>query len=117
MLDRTPVQPKESLSIAYEFFAYTSIPAKNYKLVIAVFYADSKYDYSNVVYNGHVTVIESDQTVGVTGLFSMILTGAIVFLLVFVAYVKIGDRFGGNQEGRRKKQGGILGTLRELISS
>ncbi len=48
--------PSESHSIAYEFFPYASIPAKNYKLILAVFYSDDQYEYSNVVFNGHVDV-------------------------------------------------------------
>ena len=40
----------------------------------------------------------------------------VIFLFGFVAYVKIGDRMAG---GRRKRNanGGILDTLRDLISS
>ena len=54
------VNPSDTFSIAYDFFAFTSIPAKNYKLIFAVFYYDSLYEYSNVVFNGHVTVNENE---------------------------------------------------------
>lgn len=41
-----------------------------------------------------------------------------MFLIGFVIYVKVQDRFGNKDEGRRKKgAGGVLGTLRDLISS
>jgi hypothetical protein len=45
------VKQKDSLSIATEFFPFTSISAKQYKLLLVVFYSDSEYEYSNVVYN------------------------------------------------------------------
>lgn len=97
------LKPLETYSIAYEFFPFTSIVAKTYKLVLVVFYGDKQYEYSNVVFNSHVTVTESEQQVGITGLFSVILTAGIVFLIGFVIKVKIEDRYASKDEGRRKK--------------
>ena len=113
------VSQHETLSIAYEFFPFTSIQAKNYKLIIAVFYADNRFEYTSVVFNGHVKVTENDQDVGITGVFSLLLTCAFVFLFGFIIYVKVQDRFGAQDDGkkRRGQQTGFLGTLRSIISS
>jgi len=71
------------------------------------------------VFSGHVNVNENEQNVGITGLLSLLFSGGILFLFGFVIYVKVQDRFGPKDEGRRKNkgQGGILGTLRDLISN
>jgi hypothetical protein len=55
------------------------------------------------VFSGHVTVTESEQEVGITGLFSVILTGLMTFLFGFLVYVKIQDRYGNKEESRRKR--------------
>ena len=71
------------------------------------------------MFSGHVNVNENEQNVGITGLLSLLFSGGILFLFGFVIYVKVQDRFGPKDEGRRKNkgQGGILGTLRDLISN
>lgn len=58
--DGAVLKPTETFSIAFDFFAFTSIPPRSYKLVLAVFYADSSYEYTNLVFNSHVNVIEND---------------------------------------------------------
>ena len=50
----------ESLSIAFDFFAYTSISPKKYNLQIAVFYESPLFEHANVVYNETVDVFEND---------------------------------------------------------
>ena len=58
--DGAVVNPSDTFSIAYDFFAFTSILPKSYKLQLAVFYADSQFEYTNVVLNSHVNVVEND---------------------------------------------------------
>ena len=84
----------ETYSIAYDFFPFTSTPPKTYKLLIAVFYSDNRWEYTNVVFSGHVKIIEDAQNVGIGGLFSLLLTGGFLFLFGFAVFVKVQDRFG-----------------------
>jgi len=54
------LQPSESMSIAYEFFTFTSINPQQYKLQLALFLGDDEYEYTNLLFNAPVTVLESD---------------------------------------------------------
>ena len=119
-----PLNPTETFSLAFDFFPFTSLPApRTYRLKIVFFYADDQFEYSTTVFNQHIHVQESDQQVGITGLFSIILSAAVLFLIFFVIYVKVTDRFFTKEEdlGKRKKSGhrdqSLLSKLRELISS
>jgi len=60
----------------------------------------------------------NDQSLGVKGLFSILLTASLLFLGGFVVYVKLQDRY-GSQERRKRRDGGgnFLDKLRDLISS
>ena len=86
---------------------------------MAVFYSDNRFEYTSLVFNGHVKVTENDQDVGITGVFSLLLTCGFVFLFGFIIYVKVQDRFGAQDDGnkKRRQQTGFLGTLRTIISS
>lgn len=119
-----PLMPTETFSLAYEFFPFTSLPApRTYRLKLVLFYADDQYEYSTTVFNQHIHVQESDQQVGITGLFSIILSAAVLFLFFFIIYVKVTDRYFTKEEdlGKRKKSSqkdqGMLAKLRDLISS
>lgn len=118
------VAPGESFSLAYDIFAFTSLPAsRDYNLQLVLFYADSQYEYSSIVIDQSIFLIESDQSINpLTGLLSLIFTGVIVFLIGFVIYVKIQDRFFPQTEVLSKKRKsnhnpGLLEQLRELISN
>jgi hypothetical protein len=58
--DGTVLNPSDTFSIAYDVFPFTSIQPKGYKLHLVVFYADSQYEYSSIVFNSHVNVVEND---------------------------------------------------------
>ena len=117
------VAPGQTLTLATDFFAFTSIPApKTYTLLLAVFYTDSRYEYSSVVFNQEVFVKEHEQSFGlITGPLSLLLTGVILFLFGFTIYVKVQDRFFPPLEDAKKRKPqaaqGALGLMRELISS
>lgn len=94
--NNAPVLPGETFTLAEDFFAFTSIEApKTYRLQLAVFYSDEKYEYSNVVYDDEtVRVLDNAHDVNiVTGILSLIFTLTFLFLFLFVIYVKVSDRF------------------------
>jgi hypothetical protein len=112
----------ETLTISYDFFPFTSIPVpKTYQLQLAVFYSDSIYEYTDIVYGDLVHVEENEQQVGlISGFLSLTISALVVFLIGFVIYVKITDRFmPGSAAGgeRKRKSNGLLDNLRDLISS
>lgn len=116
----TPIYPGETFSLAFDFFPFTSLPAPNsYTLLLAVFYTDSNYEYSSLVFYKEVHVAESEQVGIVSGLFSLLFSGTILFIIGFTIYVRIQERFFPTAPGakKRKTEGGLLETMRGLVSS
>lgn len=71
-------------------------------MLLAVFYEDSLYDYTDIVFNQTVSVIEPDQTINFKGFISMILSAILLFFGGFVIFVKISERIYGVPQGKRK---------------
>lgn len=117
------VAPGDSLSLAYDFFAFTSLPApRTYTLQLIVFYSDSQYEYTSVVYNNSVHVSENTEDFSIiTSTLSLILFSSVLLLIGFVIYVKIEDRMCPRPEEKKKskKVEGVnpLHFIRELVSS
>lgn len=106
------------MSIAFEFFAFTSLKPREYNLVLAVFYEDDNFEYATTVMNQPVKVLEHDQNIDAKGFLSILMTLALLFLGGFVAYVKLTDRFGNGEKRKKKREDATwLDKLRDLISS
>ena len=116
--DNGLIHPTESYSIAFDFFAYTSIKVQPYKLLIVVFYEDQMFEFSSVVFNGMIQIEDSGLNVGASGLFSMMLTTGMLLSVGFIAFIKIRERISGVPENKRKKgtNPNMLDRIKDAIS-
>jgi hypothetical protein len=89
-----------------------------YRLILAVFYEDSKYDYAHIIFNQPVKVLDSDQTVDFRAFLSMILAMVVMFLISFIIYVKATNKIYGVPVSKKKKGNeSILDMLRDMLSA
>jgi hypothetical protein len=60
---------------------------------MAIFFSDASYDHSALVFDGRVKILANEEANILMSSISLALTCFFVFLVGFVIYVKITDRF------------------------
>ncbi len=96
------VAPGASVTLAYEVFPFASTQAPaNYQMLLAVYYADQQYEYTEVVYRQPVQLLATEEVSILGSIMSLLLSGVVLFLIGFTLYVKVEERLNRGKEIRK----------------
>jgi len=83
----TSVSPSEQRAFDYTFLPDAGLEPREYGLVISVFYSDTDgANFTNVVFNSTVGIVDSDQPMDFTTLFTYIGLVGVAGLVGFIVY-------------------------------
>jgi len=105
------VESSEERSFAYKVTPDPLLDAREYGLVVSVFYTDAEEgNFTNVIFNSTIALLESDESIDVTMLFTYVGLLGVVGLVGFVVF-KAGRNFAKKGSSRRLEYGTQKATV------